>query len=48
MLTRLFRGMGACVVFGAAGEGLLKKLPVDFKDVLRENAHIYNLYEEPK
>ena len=32
----------------AAGEGILKKLKVDIKQVLRDNRHIYDMYLEPE
>jgi hypothetical protein len=38
-----------CVVSVAAiGEGILKKLKVDIKQVLRDNRHIYDMYLEPE
>jgi hypothetical protein len=36
------------VVSVAAGEGILKKLEVDIKQVLRDNRHIYDMYLEPE
>ncbi len=30
----------------APGEGVLKKLPVDFKEVLRKNSRVYDMYQE--
>ena len=30
----------------APSDGILKKLPVDFKDILRKNTHVYDLYNE--
>jgi carbonic anhydrase len=32
----------------APGEGVLRKLPVDFDEILRKNSHIYDMYSEPK
>ena len=30
----------------APGDGVLRQLPVDFKEVLRQNKRVYDLYQE--
>ncbi len=47
-LLTVFAGMLCAWTSDFSGEGILKKVDVDMKKVLRDQRHIYDLYLEGK